>query len=165
MTKREKFLSVLVIIFMFTSILQTVDGGLFNFKNLNTKTLKEDAKALLKGVGIVALIKQFGPALNDAANKALNDKSVPNVEATKVVPILTVGQGLDAGACQITGPKDKVDQVKMVYAVESTLDKGEKFYIQGLVPSTSMNPAKIDRVYGVGVVSMITYKTTKSDKK
>ena len=161
MTNREKFLSVLVAIFMFTSILQTANGGLFDFKKLNTKTIKEDLKALAKGVGIVYLIKQFGPALNDAANKALNDKSVPNVEATKVVPILTIGDGLDAGACQITGPKEKVDSVKMVYAIESTLDKGEKFYIQGLVPSTSMNPAKIDRVYGVGVVSMITYNTSK----
>ena len=161
MTKREKILSVLVVFFMFTSILQTANGGLFNFKNLNLKNIKEDAKALLKGVGIVALIKQFGPALNDAANKALRDKSVPNVEETKVVPILTVGDGLDAGACQITGPKEKVDQVKMVYAIESTLDKGEKFYIQGLVPSSSTNPAKINRVYGVGVVSMITYNTSK----
>ena len=161
MTKREKLLSVLVIFFMFTSILQTANGGLFDFKKLDLKNIKEDIKSVVKGVGIVYLIKQFGPALNDAANKALNDKSVPNVEATKVVPILTVGEGLDAGACQITGPKEKVDSVKMVYAIESTLDKGEKFYIQGLVPSTSMNPAKIDRVYGVGVVSMITYKTTK----
>ncbi len=162
MTNREKILSVLVVIFMFTSILQTANGGgLFDFKNLNLKNIKEDIKAVAKSVGIIALVKQFGPALNDAANKALSDKSVPNIEATKVVPILTVGDGLDAGACQITGPKEKVDQVKMVYAIESTLDKGEKFYIQGLVPSTSMNPAKIDRVYGVGVVSMISYKTTK----
>lgn len=162
MTKREKFLSILVIFFMFTSILQTANGGgIFDFKNLNLKNIKEDAKALLKGVGIVALIKQFGPALNDAANKALRDKSVPNVEETKVVPILTIGDGLDAGACQVTGPKEKVDQVKMVYAIESTLDKGEKFYIQGLVPSSSTNPAKINRVYGVGVVSMISYNTSK----
>ena len=95
------------------------------------------------------------------ANKALKDKSVPNVEATKVVPILTVGDGIDAGACQVTGPKEKVDQVKMVYAIHSNLDKGKKFFIEGLVPSTSTNPTKIDRVYGVGVVSMITYKTGK----
>ena len=161
MTKRERLLTILVIFFMFTSVLQTVEGGLFNTKNLNLKNIKEDLKAVAKSVGIVYLVKQFGPQLNDAANKALKDKSVPNVEATKVVPILTVGEGLDAGACQITGPKEKVDQVKMVYAIESTLDKGEKFYIQGLVPSTSMNPAKIDRVYGVGVVSMITYKSSK----
>lgn len=161
MTKREKFLCVLVAFFMFTSILQTVEGSLFDFKNLNLKNIKEDLKSVAKAAGIVYLVKQFGSALNDAANKALADKSVPNVEATKVVPILTVGEGLDAGACQITGPKDKVDKVKMVYAINSTLDKGEKFYIEGLVPSTSTNPLKIDRVYGVGVVSMITYKTSK----
>lgn len=161
MTKREKFLAVLVIFFMFTSVFQTVDASLFNLKKLNLKNIKGDLKSIAKSAGIVYLVSRFGSALNDAANKALNDKSVPNVEATKVVPILTVGDGMDAGACQITGPKDKVDQVRMVYAIESTLDKGEKFYIQGLVPSSSKNPAKINRVYGVGVVSMITYKTSK----
>ena len=161
MTKREKFLCILVAFFMFTSVLQTVEGGAFNLKNLNLKNIKEDLKSVAKAAGIVYLINQFGSQLNDAANKALQDKSVPNVEATKVVPILTVGEGLDAGACQITGPKEKVDKVKMVYAINSTLDKGEKFEIQGLVPSTSLNPLKIDRVYGVGVVSMITYKAGK----
>lgn len=161
MTKRERFLTVLVVFFMFTSILQTVEGGLFNLKKFDLKNIKDDLKSAAKAAGIVYLIKQFGPQLNEVANKALADKSVPNVEATKVVPILTVGDGIDAGACQITGPKEKVDQVKMVYAIHSSLDKGKKFEIDGLVPSTSINPTKIDRVYGVGVVSMITYKTGK----
>lgn len=161
MTKREKLLTILVIFFMFTSVLQTVEGGLFNLKKLDLKNIKDDLKAAAKAAGIVYLIKEFGSELNDVANKALKDKSVPNVEATKVVPILTVGDGIDAGACQVTGPKEKVDQVKMVYAIHSNLDKGKKFFIEGLVPSTSTNPTKIDRVYGVGVVSMITYKTGK----
>ena len=93
----------------------------------------------------------------------MQDKSVPNVEATKVVPILTVGEGLDAGACQITGPKEKVDQVKMVYAINSTLDKGEKFEIQGLVPSTSINPLKI--VSKERTILFVERSLTKIEKK
>ncbi|RCK81327.1 MAG: hypothetical protein OZSIB_2196 [Candidatus Ozemobacter sibiricus] len=113
---------------------------------------------VLTGAGIILLIKQFGGALNDFINTLLLNKGAANREATKVVPILTLGQGIEAGACQVSGPPDAVAKVQVVLAIAATFDKGKRFNIQALIPSASLNPAKLDRVYGVGITAIIDYR-------
>jgi hypothetical protein len=145
-----KKVSVLLVAAMFMVVLHSAYAFKFDLK----KTVKRG----LKAAGIAALIKQFGPELNKFINQALNDKGVPNIEDTKVVPIFTFGGGIEAGACQVAGPTERIAQVQAVYAVEASLDKGHKFNMQLLVPTSSINPVKLSRVYGVGVTGIIDYK-------
>lgn len=123
--------------------------------NIDTKKTSEK---IIKAISIVILIKQFGEAINNFINELLMTKGAANRDATKVVPILTFGQGFEAGACQVSGKQEDVDKVQIVIAISATLDKGKKFNIQALVPSASINPSKIDRVYGVGITAVIDYK-------
>ncbi len=129
---------------------------------VNLPKIKFDGKdilgKLIKGAGIVLLIQQFGGALNDFINTILMNHGAAVRDATKVVPILTFGQGVEAGACQVSGPKDAVKRVKLVLSIASTFDKGHRFNVQALVPSASMNPTKLDRVAGVGVSAIIDYR-------
>ncbi len=118
------------------------------------KTLQK----VLTGAGIILLINQFGKELNTFINGILANKGIPNRSATKVVPILTFGQGVEAGACQVTGPTEDVNRVKAVLSISSMLDKGHKFNIQALVPTSSLNPTELKRVYGVGISAIIDYK-------
>ncbi len=117
---------------------------------------KDALGKLLKGAGIVLLIKQFGGELNKFINGVFQNKGAANRDATKVVPILTFGQGIEAGACQVLGPADAVKTVEVVFAVAATLDKGHRFNVQALIPSSTMKG--INRVYGVGVSAIIDYR-------
>lgn len=119
---------------------------------------KGDLEKVLKGAGIVLLIKQFGGVLNNFINTILMNNGAAVRDATKVVPILTFGQGMEAGACQVSGPQAAVNRVKVVFSVAASLDKGHRFNVQALVPSASMNPLKLERVDGVGVSAIIDYK-------
>jgi hypothetical protein len=119
---------------------------------------KDTLEQVLKGSAIVLLIRQFGGALNDFINTILLNHGAANRDATKVVPILTFGQGFEAGACQVSGPADAVARVQVVLAIAATFDKGHRFKLQALVPSASLNPLKLDRVFGVGVSAIIDYK-------
>ena len=145
--------TTILVIVIFVLAMQTADA--FKMPRLD---LDNSLEKVIKGAGIIFLIKQFGGELNNFINKVLSDKSVPNVEATKVVPILTFGQGIEAGACQIAGPANKVGQVEAGFSVAAMLDKGHRFNIQTLVPSSSLNPLKLNRVYGVGITAIIDYK-------
>ncbi len=119
---------------------------------------KDTLGKVLTGAGIVLLIKQFGGALNDFINTLLMNKGAATRDATKVVPILTLGQGIEAGACQVSGPAEAVKRVQVVLAIAATFDKGKRFNVQALVPSASLNPATLDRVYGVGITAIIDYR-------
>lgn len=138
---------------IFVLILQSVDA--IKMPKIN---LGKTADKVLKGAGIVLLVKQFGGELNNFINTLLANRGVPNRDATRVVPILTFGQGVEAGACQVSGPEDAVARVQAVLAVAATFDKGKWFNVQALVPTTSLNPTRLDRVYGVGVSAIIDYK-------
>ncbi|MBF0410699.1 MAG: hypothetical protein HQM10_25365 [Candidatus Riflebacteria bacterium] len=112
---------------------------------------------LLKGAGIVILIRQIGGQLNDFINTLLVNRGAAISDATKVVPILTLGQGVEAGACQISGPPEEVNKVQVVLALAATFDKGRRLNMQALIPSASLNPAKLDRVQKVGISAIIDY--------
>lgn len=146
-------MGILSLVLVFVLVLQSV-----NAIKLPKIDLGKTANKVLKGAGIVILVKQFGGELDKFINTIFANRGVPNRDATKVVPILTFGQGVEAGACQVSGPAEAVAQVEAVLAVAATFDKGKRFNIQALVPTTSLNPTRLDRVYGVGVSAIIDYK-------
>lgn len=116
--------------------------------------------SLVKGAAIGIAIKQFSRPINDAVNKLTGSAGAETDEATKVVPIVSIGQGSYVGAAQVSGPQEKVDQVQSVGMLEGTFH-GREFQMKALVPLTTDKPGSknnLDRVKGVGVSAIIDIK-------
>ena len=113
--------------------------------------------SVLKGAGIGILVKQFQRPINDGLNKLTGSAGPAADEATKVVPIVSIGQGGYVGAVQVSGPKIQVDRVQAVGQVEGGI-LGDKFRLRGLIPIDTEKPAdlkSIRRVKGVGVSAIV----------
>ena len=76
---------------------------------------------------------------------------------TKVVPVLSVGTGKEAGAVQIMGPRSAVEKVKAVAQFETNF-RPLGMRLRGLVPISSKNLKEIRRVPGVGISGLIDVK-------
>jgi hypothetical protein len=111
--------------------------------------------SVVKGGAIGVLVSTFGKQINHAMNVATGTRST-NVEYTKVVPIISAGQGTYVGAVQVMGTKSRVDRVKAVAEVEG---KSGTVRFRALVPVDTLNPTKSpSRVRGVGVTGLIDAK-------
>lgn len=111
---------------------------------------------LIKIGGIGLAVRHFGPDINKAVNKLQGFKD-SDAAMTKVVPILSVGQGGYIGAAQVMGPKHAVEQVVAVAQVEGKFAGAIR--LKALIPiSTERNLTNIQRVAGVGVSAIIDLK-------
>ncbi|MBV9851778.1 MAG: hypothetical protein JO250_19085 [Armatimonadetes bacterium] len=112
--------------------------------------------SVLKGAGIAFLVKQFQRPLNDGINKLTGDAGAPQTQATKVVPIVSIGQGGYVGAAQVSGPGVQVDQVQAVGQLEGSV-QGRTFRLKALVPINTERPSgkTLTRVKGVGVSAIV----------
>lgn len=111
---------------------------------------------ILKIGGSLLVVNQFGDQINHAINSLLGTKKAELRGATKVVPIVSVGQGAYIGAAQVVGVPGSVKRVQAVAAVEGVVAK-----LQGtlLVPiSTKVPGSKLARVEGVGVSTILDLK-------
>lgn len=110
---------------------------------------------ILKGAGLVLLVDKFGDQLNDFINKLTFNKGVGIEDRTKVVPIISIGQGAYVGAAQVSGPAAQIDKVKAVAQMEANM-AGKTFRIKALVPVETKDVVKdLKRVSGVGVSAII----------
>jgi hypothetical protein len=144
--KAGVILSIILMTLMFTvgTIRAAKLGDLLNGK----------VGEVIKGAGIVLLTDALAGQINDLINTVTLNKGVPEQADTKVVPVISMGSGLRAGAVQVTGPKELVDQVKAVVQIETKLSL-KNLDVEIFVPSDSINPLKFNRVEGVGVSAMI----------
>ncbi len=84
--------------------------------------LKEGA--LIFGGG--ALVKALGPQLNDFINTLTFNKGVKFDGYTKVVPIVSIGNGTRIGAAKVGGvTKAAVDRVKAVGQLEGEFNRDQ----------------------------------------
>ena len=115
--------------------------------------------SVVKGGLVGVAVKQFAKPINEGVNKLTGSAGASTLDATKVVPIVTLGQGAYVGAVQVSGPQEAVDKVQAVAQLETTLFGG-KFRIKALVPINTDSPKgkTIDRVKGVGVSAIIDVK-------
>lgn len=116
---------------------------------------------VLKGAAIGVLVNQFGGQIDRFVNNLTGNKPDGLRETTRVVPILTVGEGAYVGAAQITGPKNKVDTVKALARVEGSTRIGNELRATALIPISTAKPGDIkslSRVKGVGVSAIIDYQ-------
>lgn len=108
---------------------------------------------ILKIGGITAVVKQFGPQINKFINTITLQKNAGNDFSTKVVPIISIGDGKQIGAAQVTGSQELVGKTAAVLQLEGkTLGTVR---VRALIPSDTINPAKFNRVQGVGVSALV----------
>ncbi len=110
---------------------------------------------ILKGGAVGAVVNATADSLNKAINTVTAKYNVSTTDATKVVPIISVGDGSRAGAAQVSGPQEKVDQVKAALIIEQTI-LGIRAKI--LLPVDSLDYKNVNRVQGVGVSASLDVK-------
>ncbi|MPL68910.1 hypothetical protein SDC9_14643 [bioreactor metagenome] len=112
---------------------------------------------ILKVGGIGFVIDKFSGPLNNFINTLTFKHGAGTDYATKVVPIITLGNGGYIGAAQVTGPQDLVDRTQSVLQIEGNFN-GKQFRVKALIPIDSKNPVNFSRVQGVGVSAEIDVK-------
>ena len=115
--------------------------------------------SVLKGGAIAAVVSKFGPQINDAINSLTGQKNAKTTQATKVVPILSVGDSGYIGAAQVTGPPDLVEKVQAVAQLEGRFRVIGGVRLKALLPVSTKTPHRgIDRIEGVGVSAVVDFK-------
>jgi len=115
-----------------------------------------DIGDIIKVGGIALLIDRFGKDINKGINKIQNFSDSQEM-MTKVVPILSAGQGTHIGAAQVMGPPSLVKKVRAVAQVEGALF-GKELRVRALIPVEAKDVSKIKRVVGVGVSAVLDLK-------
>lgn len=115
-------------------------------------------KQILKVGGTAALINTFGKDINKGMNK-LMDHQDTKVNATKVVPIITIalGRSNSVGAAQVMGTPEAIKKVVAVASPEAEF-LGKEVRLRGLIPVSSkdviQNIRKVDGVAVSGIVEI-----------
>jgi hypothetical protein len=112
---------------------------------------------ILKVGGISVLVDKFSGQLNGFINTLTFKHGASSDFATKVVPILSFGNGGYIGAAQVIGTQDLVDRTQAVVQIEGDFS-GNTFRVKALIPIDSKNPVNFSRVNGVGVSAIIDVK-------
>ncbi|MBO4548030.1 MAG: hypothetical protein J5758_02335 [Abditibacteriota bacterium] len=111
--------------------------------------------SLLGGIAVGVLVETYGGEINSFLNHLLNENQLDTKSATKVVIILSLGDGKEIGMAQVTGDKERVDRVKAVLQLESNKTFGTPLRLRGLVPVDKKSAKGAARVEGVGVSAII----------
>lgn len=110
---------------------------------------------VLKGGAIGYVVDATADQLNSGINAVTAKYGVSSTDATKVVPIISIGDGSRAGAAQVSGPQEKVDQVKAALMIEQTII-GIRCKV--LIPVDNVSYKNVNRVQGVGVSASLDTK-------
>jgi len=126
-----------------------------------TQVSAKDLGGLLKDGAIIigggALVKVAAGPINDFINTVTFNKGLKADGFTKVVPIVSIGNGTHIGAAQVGGvTKSAVDNTQAVAQLETEFNR---IRIEVLIPIDNVNPLKqFKRVQGVGVTAIIDVK-------
>ena len=140
-----------------TSVL-IAGGVLFGFLLGITVPAAAQLEGILKGGAILVVVDKFSGDIGRFVNKVTGNRTSAPGESTRVVPIISAGQGTFAGAVQISGPKAQVDKVKAVAQLEGKVKIGGEVRARALIPVATRDlkgNASINRVKGVGVSALI----------
>ncbi|MDR1885066.1 MAG: hypothetical protein LBQ56_02240 [Synergistaceae bacterium] len=120
-----------------------------------------DLKDILKDGAIIigggAVVKALGPQIDSFINTITFNKNAKFEGYTKVVPIISLGNGAHIGAAQVGATsKAAVDRTKAVAQLEGDF---QSIRARALIPVDSENPIQqFRRVQGVGVTAIIDVK-------
>ena len=111
-------------------------------------------EALVKTVTVGAVVTAVSGPADKALNNLLASRKAPPGVATKVVPVLSVGEKGYVGAAQVAGSRALVNRTKAVLQLETSFDN-KQYRIKLLMPVDSVNPLQAKRVRGLGVSALI----------
>ena len=111
---------------------------------------------VLKAGGTGFVVDRYGSSIDGYLNTLLKQNNLSTTYSTKVVPIVSIGQGAHIGAAQVTGPSSEVERVEAVAQMEASFKSVAR--VKGLVPIDSKNPLGANRIQGVGVSVIIDLK-------
>ena len=112
-------------------------------------------RQILKVGGAVAVADRLGPQIDSAINSLTNQRNLGAEAETKIVPVLSVGQGKFIGIVQVAGPRDAVNQTTAVAQLETRLPLVGNSRTRVLVPINARSATNMRRVNGVGVSAVI----------
>lgn len=110
----------------------------------------------LKLFGISYVVRHFSGQINSFINKLAGQHGIQYSGTTKVVPIISAGNGIYMGAAQVQGTPDRVSQTRAVGQVETSL-QGLRGKLLVPVNTTSIGKS-LKRIQGVGVSALIDFK-------
>ena len=143
MKRKNKFLAILVLMVLIAlpASVSAIDLG---------NILRDGVTAVAGG----ALVTAIAGPINDFINTVTFNRGAKLDGFTKVVPIISLGNGTRVGAAQVGGNlKKAVDNTQAVAQLETTF-QGVRATI--LIPVDSVNPVRqFRRVQGVGVTAII----------
>lgn len=113
---------------------------------------------VIKGAAIAFAVDRFGPQIDKGINSLVDNKNLRLDQATKVVPILSIGTGAFVGAVQVTGPQESVDKVKAVGQLETNIRLLGTVRVKALIPIEARSVTNLKRVPGVGVSALVDIK-------
>jgi hypothetical protein len=112
---------------------------------------------ILKVGGAIVVADKFGPQINSALNKATGQKNLSGSGiASKVVPVLSLGNRKAIGVVQVSGSKASIDQTQAVAQFETNVPLTGR--VRVLIPISSRDVTNPKRVPGVGVSALIDLK-------
>ena len=114
--------------------------------------------SVLKGGAVALAVDHFGPQINRGINALTGNKNVSAEQATKVVPILSIGNGSYLGAVQVNGPQEELDKVKAVAQLEGKVNVIGGIRLRALIPIAARSVSNLHRVPGVGVSALVDIK-------
>jgi hypothetical protein len=112
-------------------------------------------RQILRLGGAVLVADRLGPQIDSALNSVTGQRNLGLEADTKVVPILSVGQGKFVGIVQVAGPKEAIGQTQAVAQLETRLPIIGGSRAKVLVPINTRSVTNMRRVSGVGVSSVI----------
>jgi hypothetical protein len=113
---------------------------------------------ILKGGAIAFAVDRFAPQIDKGINRLIDAKNLGHGQATKVVPILSIGSGSYLGAVQVTGNQRDLDRVKAVAQLEGRVRVIGGVRLRALVPISARSVSNLNRVPGVGVSALVDIK-------
>jgi hypothetical protein len=120
-----------------------------------TRSGKMTAWRVLRAAGIAAAVVAVANPINQFINAITFNKD----PMTRVVPQASFGEGAYIGGAQVTGSSSTIRQVKAVFEYWDSFDRG-RYRIRVLVPVNGIDPTRIKRVEGAGVVALIDTSIT-----
>jgi hypothetical protein len=112
-------------------------------------------RQILKVGGAVAVADRLGPQIDGALNKLTGQRNLGAEADTKIVPVLSVGQGKFIGIVQVAGPTDAIKSTTAVAQLETRVPLIGGSRARALVPISTRSVTNMKRVSGVGVSAVI----------
>lgn len=115
----------------------------------------QNFRQILRVGGAVAVADRLGPRIDRTLNNLTGQRNLSARADTKIVPVLSVGNGAFIGIVQVAGPANSVRNTTAVAQLETRVPLIGGSRARVLVPISTRSVTNMRRVNGVGVSAVI----------